>query len=87
MTIGSNHIIELLALLAALFNLKHIKGTRYFYFIPFLAFTLMGELGGAYFYISHPDYVTGNTHIYLWVVVFGFIFLATSFIKSFLPEN
>lgn len=83
MIIGSNHIIELLALLAALFNLKHIKGTRYFYFIPFLAFTLMGELGGAYFYVNQPEYITGNTHIYLWVVVFGFIFFGYQFYQIF----
>ncbi|HCL05388.1 MAG TPA: hypothetical protein DHW64_05235 [Chitinophagaceae bacterium] len=83
MKIISNHIVELLALLAALWNLKHIRGTRYFYFIPFLAFTLLGELGGTFFYISHPGYVTGNTHIYLWVVVFGFIFFGHQFYEIF----
>ncbi|MFN3666581.1 MAG: hypothetical protein ACK4S0_10505, partial [Sediminibacterium sp.] len=61
MPILSNFIVELLALLAALYNLKHIRNTRYFYFIPFLAFTLLGEFGGSHFAKYYADYVTGNT--------------------------
>lgn len=83
MPILSNFIVELLALLAALYNLKHIRNTRYFYFIPFLAFTLLGEFGGAHFAKYYADYVTGNTHIYLWVVVFGFIFFGYQFYEIF----
>lgn len=83
MPILSNFIVELSALLAALYNLKHIRNTRYFYFIPFLAFTLLGEFGGNHFAVHHPKYVTGNTHIYLWVVVSGFIFFGYQFYQIF----
>lgn len=79
MKIISNHFVELLALLTALWNYRYIKNTRYFYFIPFLAFTLLGELGGSYFYVNHANYVTGNTHIYLWVVTYGFLFFGYQF--------
>jgi hypothetical protein len=79
----SNFILEALALLAALYNLKHIRNTRYFYFIPLLAFTLLGELGASNFIHHYSDYVTGNMHIYLWITVFHLIFFGYQFYHIF----
>jgi hypothetical protein len=87
MKIISNHIVELIALLAALWNYKHIRNTRYFYFIPLLAFTLMGELGASYFYVTLVDYQPGNTHIYLWVVLFEFLFFGYQFYHILLSRR
>jgi hypothetical protein len=77
MKIISNHIVEFITLVTALIHYKHIKNTRYFYFIPLLFFTLFGELGAVHFYLKHNSF--GNTHIYLWVVTFEFIFFGYQF--------
>ncbi len=79
----SNFILEAMALLAALYNLKYIRNTRYFYFIPLLAFTLLGEIGAQNFANNHRDYLTGNIHIYLWISVFHLIFFGYQFFKIF----
>lgn len=79
MTIISNHIIEAIALITAAGNYKYIKHTRYVYFIPFLAFVLLGELGGVYF--SSPPHLNGtkNMHIYLVILLVETIFYGYMF--------
>lgn len=79
----SNFILEGLALLVALYNLKYIRNTRYFYFIPLLAFTLLGELGAANFARNYVNFTTGNIHIYLWISIFHLIFFGYQFFNIF----
>ncbi len=77
----SNFILEGLALLVALYNLKYIRNTRYFYFIPLLAFTLLGELGASNFIHHSRNHLISNVHIYLWIAVFTMIFFGYQFYK------
>lgn len=91
MRIELNHIVELICLLAALWNYKFLKGTIYFYFIYYLAFILYAELGAGYFkYVISPTLKPeerDNTHIYVWVVIvmLGFLsyFLYTEIKNAF----
>lgn len=79
MQIISNHIVEAITLITAIANYKHIKGTRYVYFIPVMAFILFGELGGVYF-SKPPNYnVSKNLHIYLVITMVENIFLGYQF--------
>lgn len=77
MNITINHIIETIALTTAIANYKKINGSRYVYFIPFLAFVLLGELGASYFYGLRN--ATKNLHIYLMIVVVECLFIGYQF--------
>lgn len=87
MKIISNHIVEGIALITAIWNYKYIKGTRYVYFIPFLAFMLMGELGGIYFSTGANLNAQKNFHIYLIVTVVEVIFLGYQFYQMLRSEK
>lgn len=83
MKIIVNHVMEALTLFVAVYKYKDIKHTRYVYFIPFLVFTLMGELGGIYFLT--PPHVNGmkNLHIYLVLTMVEIIFIGHQFYEMF----
>jgi len=87
MKIISNHIVEAIALITAIWNWKYIKNTRYVYFIPFLAFVLLGELGGIYF--SSPPHLNAekNMHIYLTITIVETIFFAYIFYQILQSEK
>lgn len=79
MKIISNHIVEAILLITAIFNYKHIKNTRYVYFIPVMAFILLAELGGVYF-ARYPNYNSfKNLHIYLIESIVETIFVGYQF--------
>lgn len=81
MHITTNHIVEAIALITAIAKYNQIKGTRYFFFIPVLAFVLIGELAGEY-YGHYPNYdVPKNQHIYLMVSTVETLFLSYQFYK------
>lgn len=77
MNITINHIVEAIALITAISNYKKIKDSRYVYFIPFLAFVLLGELGASYFYGLRN--ATKNLHIYLIIVMVECLFIGYQF--------
>lgn len=79
MKIISNHIVEAIAFGTAVWNYRYLKNTRYIYFIPFLAFMLLGELGGLYF--GTPPYINAakNLHIYLVITMVEIIFYGYMF--------
>jgi len=79
MKIISNHIVEAIALVIAVSNYRHIKNSRYIYFIPFLAFVLLGELGGVYFSSPHTLNAAKNMHIYLTITLVETIFCGYMF--------
>lgn len=79
MKIISNHIVEAIALITAVWNYRYIKNTRYVYFIPVLAFILLGELGGVYFANPPNLSVAKNSHIYLSLAMVQFIFYGYMF--------
>ena len=84
MNISLSIIAEFLSLSVALFCFRQLKGSIYFYFIPFLFFLVYGEIGAVYFYYNVPEsYLNGNTHIYLWISIFEIIFYSYLFYHFF----
>lgn len=79
MKIIANHIVEAITLVTAVWNYNHIKGTRYVYFIPVMAFILIGELGAVYFIQPSNRNEMKNLHIYLVVAAIETIFLGYQF--------
>jgi len=79
MKLISNHIVEAAALITAIGNYRYIKNTRYVYFIPYLTFILLGELGATYFYHPPNTSTFKNWHIYLLVFMVTHLFLGYQF--------
>lgn len=74
MKIISNHIVEAITLITAVWNYRYIKNTRYVYFIPVVTFILLGELGGVYFALPPNESVAKNSHIYLSIAMVQYSF-------------